>query len=75
MSKSKIGVLIDELKSEDSKRRANSIKSFTTIATAIGPERTRSDLIPFVNGNFAFPPNSKPPSNYTQSSLMMKTTS
>lgn len=49
---SPIGVLIDELKSEDSKRRINSIKSFTTIASAIGPERTRSELLPFVNGKF-----------------------
>lgn len=54
MSKSKnlspVGVLIDELKSEDSKRRLNSIKNFSTIASAIGPERTRSELLPFVNG-------------------------
>jgi len=53
MSKNKsispIGVLIDELKAEDPKRRINSIKSFPTIASAIGPDRTRSELLPFVN--------------------------
>lgn len=47
---SPISVLIDEFKSEDSKRRLNSVKSFGTIAAALGPERTRSELIPFVSG-------------------------
>jgi hypothetical protein len=47
---SPVGVLIDELKSEDPKRRMNSVKNFTTIASAIGPERTRSELLPFVSG-------------------------
>ncbi len=55
MSKNKnlspIGVLIDELKSEDPKRRMNSVKNFVTIASAVGPERTRSELLPFVSGN------------------------
>lgn len=51
---SPIGVLIDELKAEDPKRRVNSIKNFTTIASAIGPDRTRSELLPFVNGIFLF---------------------
>mmetsp|Transcript_22659 Transcript_22659/g.19673 ORF Transcript_22659/g.19673 Transcript_22659/m.19673 type:complete len:127 (+) Transcript_22659:29-409(+) len=53
MSKSKnlspVATLIDELKSDDSKKRLNSIKNFSTIAAAIGPERTRSELLPFVN--------------------------
>ena len=48
--RSPVAVLIDELKSEDPKRRLNSIKYFSTIASAIGPERTRSELLPFVNG-------------------------
>ena len=47
---SPVGVLIDELKSEDPKRRINSIKSFPTIAQTIGQDRTRSELLPFVNG-------------------------
>lgn len=49
---SPIGVLIDELKSEDPKRRVSSIRSFNTIATAIGPDRARSELLPFINGIF-----------------------
>ena len=51
---SPIGVLIDELKAEDPKRRINSIKNFTTIASAIGPDRSHSELLPFVNGIFLF---------------------
>ena len=47
-----ISVLIDELKSEDSKRRINSIKNLATIAIALGPDRTRKELILFLNGNY-----------------------
>lgn len=45
-----IAVLIDELKSEDIKRKVNSAKNLVTIATALGPDRTRSELVPFLNG-------------------------
>lgn len=47
---SPVGALIDELKSEDPKRRTNSIKNFPTIASTIGAERTRSELLPFISG-------------------------
>ena len=48
-----IPTLIDELKSDDIKKRINSIKHLTIIASALGPERTRAELIPFIsNGNF-----------------------
>ncbi|GJD08106.1 Serine/threonine-protein phosphatase 2A 65 kDa regulatory subunit A alpha isoform [Galdieria sulphuraria] len=46
-----IAVLIDELKNEDMQLRLNSIKRLGTIATALGPERTRSELLPFLNEN------------------------
>lgn len=46
-----ITVLIDELKNEDMQLRLNSIKRLGTIATALGPERTRSELLPFLNEN------------------------
>ena len=46
-----IAVLIDELKSEDLKRRLNSIQSLNTISIALGPERTRNELLPFIIGN------------------------
>eukprot|EP01101_Sappina_pedata_P002069 TRINITY_DN12345_c0_g1_i1.p1 TRINITY_DN12345_c0_g1~~TRINITY_DN12345_c0_g1_i1.p1 ORF type:complete len:594 (-),score=240.19 TRINITY_DN12345_c0_g1_i1:57-1838(-) len=44
-----IQVLIDELKNEDLRLRLNSVKRLTTISKAIGPERTRKELIPFLN--------------------------
>ena len=44
-----IPTLIDELKSEDIKKRINSIKHLSIIGSALGPERTRSELIPFLS--------------------------
>jgi serine/threonine-protein phosphatase 2A regulatory subunit A len=43
-------VLIDELKNEDIQQRLNAIRKLATIAKALGSEKTRSDLIPFLNG-------------------------
>lgn len=40
-----IAVLIDELKNEDIQLRLNSIKKLSTIALALGEERTRNELI------------------------------
>ena len=45
-----IAVLIDELRNEDVQLRLNSIKKLSTIALALGIERTRSELIPFLTG-------------------------
>lgn len=45
-----IAVLIDELRSEDVKRKVNSAKHLTNIAAALGPNRTNNELIPFLNG-------------------------
>ena len=47
-----IAVLVDELKHEDVVLRLNAIRRLSTIALALGPERTRSELIPFLDGNF-----------------------
>lgn len=38
----------DELKNEDKALRLNSVKRLSTIALALGEERTRQELIPFV---------------------------
>ena len=46
-----IAVLIDELRNEDVQLRLNSIKKLSTIALALGVERTRSELIPFLTVN------------------------
>ncbi|CRL01713.1 CLUMA_CG014929, isoform A [Clunio marinus] len=43
-----IAVLIDELKNEDIQLRLNSIKKLSTIALALGEERTRTELVPFL---------------------------
>lgn len=43
-----IAVLIDELRNEDVQLRLNSIKKLSTISLALGVERTRSELIPFL---------------------------
>ena len=43
-----IAVLIDELRNEDVQLRLNSIKKLSTIALALGVDRTRNELIPFL---------------------------
>lgn len=44
-----INVLIDDLKSEDVRKRINSVTNLREIALKLGPERTRLELIPFLN--------------------------
>lgn len=44
-----IAILIDELKNEDIQLRLNSIRRLSTIALALGAERTRCELVPFLN--------------------------
>lgn len=41
----------DELKSDEPLRRLNSISRLGTIAAALGEDRTRSELVPFLNEN------------------------
>eukprot|EP00038_Savillea_parva_P007666 m.171747 g.171747 ORF g.171747 m.171747 type:complete len:588 (-) comp13414_c0_seq1:213-1976(-) len=45
-----IAVLIEELKNENTQIRLNSIKRLSTIGLALGEERTRTELMPFLNG-------------------------
>ncbi|KAH6589739.1 hypothetical protein BASA50_009832 [Batrachochytrium salamandrivorans] len=44
-----IAVLIDELKNDDVVLRLNAIRRLSTIALALGAERTRDELIPFLD--------------------------
>ncbi|KAK2736146.1 hypothetical protein FQN57_000877 [Myotisia sp. PD_48] len=44
-----IALLIDELKHDDIVVRLHAIHSLSTIALALGPERTRDELIPFLD--------------------------
>ena len=43
-----IAVLIDELKAEEQKKRITAIQSLSTICVALGPERTRNELLPYI---------------------------
>lgn len=43
-----ISLLIDQLKHDDVQLRTNACKNLPTIAAALGPERTRDELIPFI---------------------------
>lgn len=43
-----IAILIDELRNEEMQTRLASMEKLTTIALALGPERTRDELIPFL---------------------------
>ena len=43
-----VALLIDNLKSEDPKKRQKSVEDLGIIARALGPERTRNELIPFL---------------------------
>ncbi|CAK85473.1 unnamed protein product (macronuclear) [Paramecium tetraurelia] len=45
-----INLIIDELKSDDIRKRIHSVKHLDLIASTIGPERTKSELIPFIQG-------------------------
>jgi serine/threonine-protein phosphatase 2A regulatory subunit A len=45
-----IKILIDELRNDDAQMRLKSIRRLSTIATALGPERTRGELVPYLNG-------------------------
>ena len=45
-----IKILIDELRNDDCQQRLKSIRLLSAIATALGPERTREELVPYLNG-------------------------
>lgn len=44
-----IAVLIDELRTDDVQIRLRSIEKLSIIARALGPERTRDELVPFIS--------------------------
>jgi serine/threonine-protein phosphatase 2A regulatory subunit A len=44
-----VNLIIDELKSDDIRKRINSVKNLSLIASTIGPDRTRNELIPFIS--------------------------
>lgn len=52
--KSELATILDDLRSEDSKKRLAAVRDIKEVATAIGPARVRSDLIGFL-ACIAFP--------------------
>lgn len=49
-----VNLLIDELKSEDIRKRINSVKNLSLIASSMGPDRARNELVPFISGTIVF---------------------
>ncbi len=45
-----IALLVEELKSEDSEVRINAMRKLHFIAKALGPDRSRAELLPFLSG-------------------------
>jgi serine/threonine-protein phosphatase 2A regulatory subunit A len=43
-----IAVLIDELRNDDKEKRLNAIRNIRTICIALGPERCRHELLPYI---------------------------
>ena len=43
-----VNVIIDEMKSDDIRKRINSVKNLNLIASTIGSERSRNELIPYI---------------------------
>lgn len=47
--RNKIAMLIEQLKADDINLRVTATRSLPAIAEALGPERVRAELVPFVN--------------------------
>jgi serine/threonine-protein phosphatase 2A regulatory subunit A len=43
-----IAQLVDQLRHDDVHHRINAVKSLSSIASALGPDRTRDELLPFL---------------------------
>lgn len=52
---SDVSRLVGDLRSEDKTQRMSTVRNLSSIATALGPERTRSELIPFLSGESPSP--------------------
>lgn len=49
-----MNLLTEEMKSDEPEIRINAMKRLRTISRVLGPERTRAELIPYINGEFSF---------------------
>ena len=50
--KSDVAATLDDLRSEDAKKRMGAIGNIKEVAAALGPARVRSELIGFLAGTF-----------------------
>jgi len=46
--------LLEDLRSNESKAKLNAVKNLNVIAYALGKERTRNELLPFLAGKIDF---------------------
>merc|ERR1719399_2487696 len=46
---SPFSLLVDELKTEDIEAKTRAIRKIKTVAAALGPDRTRDELLPLIN--------------------------
>lgn len=44
-------VLLEELRSDDSQARLNAIRRLAVVADALGPDRTRNELVPYLTAS------------------------
>jgi serine/threonine-protein phosphatase 2A regulatory subunit A len=45
-----INLLTEEMRTDEAEIRIRSMRRLRTVAQALGPERTRTELLPFLNG-------------------------
>lgn len=45
-----IASILEDLGSEETRKRVNAVKNLNTLAATLGPEKTRSDLISYLEG-------------------------
>lgn len=45
-----LALLTEELKSDEVETRIKAMRRLRTVAQALGPDRTRSELVPFLQG-------------------------
>lgn len=47
-----MAVLLEDMKAEDNEIRIKAMQKLKIVAAALGPERTRKELIPYISGEY-----------------------
>lgn len=50
----KITAILEEMKNSDPKVKSDAIKSLNVVAVAIGKERSRNELLPYISGKNSY---------------------